>query len=60
MSYSRIHFKKYPNYRTDVFVDGKFAYQTGHHPKSEAENLTKLIKALNLEDVIIVDSKEEE
>lgn len=40
--------------RTTVQVDGRFAYQSGNHPKVEAEHLQKLIELLDLDNTEVI------
>lgn len=48
------------NYRTEVLVDGKFAYQTGIYRDEEANHLRHLIALLGLEDSVVITIGEEE
>ena len=45
------------NYRTEVLVDNKFAYQTGIHPDIEMVNLKRLIELLGLENVEVTNKE---
>lgn len=45
------------NYRTEVFVDNKFVYQTGTHPNIEMEHLNKLISALEVENIEVTNKE---
>jgi len=56
MSTVKIQVLTKANYRTDVYVDGKFVYESFLHGKTEIVNLNKLIHALKLDNVEVVDS----
>ena len=45
------------NYRTDVLVNDKFAYESFLHAKAEIKNLKHLIAALGLENIEIVEGE---
>ena len=47
------------NYRTEVMVDGLFAYESFLHRNVEVKNLKHLIKLLQLDNVEVVDNEEE-
>ena len=40
--------------RTEVFVDGKFAYQSANHPNVEQEQIQKLINMIPIENTEVV------
>lgn len=51
MSAIKVRIQSTERFRTEVSVDGKFAYQTGNHPKVEKEHLDKLFEVLVLENI---------
>lgn len=46
------------NYRTEVIVDGVFAYESFLHAKAEIKNLKKLVEIMELENVEVVGDEE--
>lgn len=46
------------NYRTEVLVDGVFAYESFLHAKAEIKNLKKLVDALQIENTEVVGDEE--
>lgn len=46
------------NYRTEVLVDGIFAYESFLHAKAEIKNLKKLVEIIELENVEVVGDEE--
>lgn len=48
------------NYRTEVYIDGLFAYESFIYRSVEIKNLKILIKLLQIDNVEIVDDEETE
>lgn len=46
------------NYRTEVFVDGVFAYESFLHAKAEIKNLKKLVDIMKIENTEVVGDEE--
>ena len=59
MSTVKIRVISKANFRTEVLVDGLFAYESFLHKKIEIKNLKSLVKLLQLNNTEVVEEEKE-